>query len=136
MMNRLKNWMAATKVEFTMEMNTQHVKAAEARSKGEELGYNLITGVYAPSYVAGYTAHATKEGAKKLGSKISQTKVAHGVKTIGYSAKEGATDGWNHYSNRFNDNMDAMMEIATKAFEKYEATIMSGGPIDETEFEA
>ena len=124
-------FVAQVAAEREMSKDIREAKKAEARQKAEEMSYNLLTGVYAPSYVAGYAF----ESGKAVVEKVASTKAAQTVKKVAEDVKFSAKTG-------FNDGRDAKIEAdaerlyrkARSAMEECEDTIMCGGPCEEEDW--
>ena len=91
-----KNLFAQIAAEIKAERNSskeiREAKKAEARQKAEEMSYNLLTGVYAPSYVAGYAF----ESGKAVVEKVVSTKAGQTVKKVAADVKFSAKEGFNN----------------------------------------
>lgn len=83
---------AEIKAERAASKDIRETKKAEARQKAEEMSYNLLTGVYAPSYVAGYAY----ESGKAVVEKVASTKAGQAVKKVAADVKFSAKEGFNN----------------------------------------
>ena len=83
---------AEIKAERAASKDICEAKKAETRRKAETLSYNLLTGVYAPSYVAGYAY----ESGKAVVEKVAATKAGQAVKKVTADVKFSAREGFNN----------------------------------------
>lgn len=125
------NIVAEFKADREANKNIIAEKKEAAKKAAEEGAYNLLTGVYAPSYVAGYAF----ESGKAVIDKVAATKAGQAAKKVAEDVKFSAKTGWTD-GRQAKVDMDAerLYRKATAAMEEREDVIMCGGPCDEEDW--